>query len=230
MHALGFLGIRGVELAEHSSPAAIAGSVTDVEFLGGGGGGVQDELLGLWIEVRGGLQRLHVRTVTALGHGEATESLEVHQVGHHLVVALGTEVAHSTAEQTPLHAHLHHEGKVNVAEHLDGGQRLAGIAGSTLGFLEHTAGQAQLQHLLQLAGDCLAALLQWQADGRQHVDLVEQFADCSAGFGEFAVEDGLQVFGNGFCQELIDLSLQSCWGITTAGSGGSVLGYFGVFL
>ena len=230
MHALGFLGIRGVELAEHCSPAAIAGSVTDVELLGGGGGGVQDELLGLWVEVRGGLQRLHVGTVAALGHREATESLEVHQVGHHLVVALGTEVAHSTAEQTPLHAHLHHEGEVNVAEHLDSGQGLAGVTGSALGFLEHTAGQAQLQHLLQLAGDCLAALLQWQTDGRQHVNLVEQFADCLAGFREFAVEDGLQIVGNGFCQELIDLSLQSCWSFTATGRSLSVLGYFGVFL
>ena len=73
VHAVRLLHARGVKLREDRGEAAVAGSVADVPLLRGRGGGVDDELLGLRVVGRGGLEVLDVGAVAALRHCEAAQ-------------------------------------------------------------------------------------------------------------------------------------------------------------
>ena len=85
-----------------------------------GSGRVHHELAGRRVVGGGGAQVLDVGAVAGLGHREAAEQAEVHDVGEvALVVPLGAEQLHGAPEQAPLHAGLHHQRQVAEAEHFE---------------------------------------------------------------------------------------------------------------
>ena len=60
-------------LCEHSSVGSCAGCTTDPPFGGAEVRGVDDELVGLWVEGRGRLKPSDVGSVSELGHSETTD-------------------------------------------------------------------------------------------------------------------------------------------------------------
>ena len=151
---------RGVQLREHRRHAAVAGGVADVRLLRRGAGGVDDELVGLRVVRRGGLQVLHVGPVAALGHGEAAEQVQVDDLRHQVHVALAAQSLDGAAEQAPLHAGLHHHAKVRVADHFHAGQRRADFAGAAVGGAEDALGHARVAEAFQAGEDRVAGLVE----------------------------------------------------------------------
>ena len=129
--------------------------------------------------------------MAAFGHGEAAEGLEVHQLPHHLLVALGSQVADGAAEQAPLHSGLHHERQVGMPQHLDGGQAAAGFSRAALVGAKGVVRHAGFEHTLQVLGGAGTRLLEVQVGAWQDVWVCQQAAGFLACFWEVAVEDGL---------------------------------------
>ena len=205
VHAVGFgrivVGVggaaRGVQLREHRRHAAVAGGVADVRLLRRGAGGVDDELVGLRVVRRGGLQVLHVGPVAALGHGEAAEQVQVDDLRHQVHVAVAAERLDGAAEQPPLHARLHHHSEVGVADHFHAGQGRADFAGAAVGGAEHALGHARVAEPFQAGEDGVAGLVEGQADLGAEEFVVERGAHALAIFRVLAVEELLQVLRHG---------------------------------
>ena len=71
---------------------------------------MDDELVGRRIVRGGGLQRLDIGAVPGLGHGKATEDVEIDQaLDVLLVVPFGAEVLDRATEETPLDAGFDHQ-------------------------------------------------------------------------------------------------------------------------
>ena len=105
---------------------------------------MDDELFGLRVVGRGGLQRLNVAAVAGLGHRETAEQLEVDDLLHvGLVVAFGAQVFDGAAEQAPLHSGLDHQRQVRHREHLDHRDRRADVAGAAVLLAEAVVGDAR---------------------------------------------------------------------------------------
>ena len=118
----------GDQLGEDDGHPAVLGGVADVVLAGGLVRGVQVEAAGLRVVGARGAQLLDVGAVPGLGHGEAARQVEAHDVAQvGVVVPLGAEQLHGTAEQPPLDAGLDHERQVAERQHLDRGDRAAGV-------------------------------------------------------------------------------------------------------
>ena len=79
---------------------------------------------------------MDVAAVAGLGHCETAKQFEIDDLPDPLPVPFGAEVLDGPAEQTPLHARLHHQGQVGHREHLDLGDRASDIAVAAVLLLE----------------------------------------------------------------------------------------------
>jgi hypothetical protein len=131
----------GDQLGEDGSDAGGVRRPADVVLARRRRGGVDDELLGLGVVGRGGLQGLHVTAVAGLGHREATQQFQVDQLlDVRLMVAVGAEVLDRAAEEAPLNAGLHHQRQIRHRQHLDLGDGSADVAVAAMLLLEAVLG------------------------------------------------------------------------------------------
>ena len=138
----------GDQLGEDDRHPAVLGRVADVVLAGGLVRGVQVEDLGRGVVGARRPQLLDVGAVAGLGHREAAGQVEAHDVAQVLVVlALGAQQLQRAAEQAPLDAGLDHDRQVAEREHLDRGDRAAGVVLAAVLLREseaHPAGVGQL--------------------------------------------------------------------------------------
>jgi hypothetical protein len=186
------------QLGEHHRQPAVAGGVADVVLARAIVRGVQVEGLGGRVVGRGGAQVLHVGAVAGLGHGEAARHGHRDDVGDERgVVALGAQRLHGPAEQTPLHARLHHQGQVGEGQHLDGGDRPAEVPAAAVPGVEAEPGLTGGGEVVGQAGDPGAGGLGVLAVDRGPLLAGQHAAGLLAHVRPATVEDGLQRAGGG---------------------------------
>ena len=147
------------QLCENCCHSRAFGRTADVIFTRRRRWRVDHELLCRWLVGRRGLQRLHVATVSRLGHRKAAKQVKSDQRPNvRFVVAFGAEILDGPAEQAPQHTCLDHQGHVRHSRHLDLDHRRSDVTGAAVLLLEavlgRTCGGDDLQLLVDpTAGD-----------------------------------------------------------------------------
>src|SRR3954452_22058115 len=180
----------GDQLGEHDRHPAVLGGVPDVVLACGLVRGVQVEGPRRRVVGAGGAQLLHVGAVPGLGHREAPGQREAHDVGQvGVVVPPGAEQLDGAAEQAPLDAGLDHQREVAEGEHLDGGDRAAGVVLAAVLLREAEPDAAGAGQLRRQPGDPLPRLLHRLAVDRRVLGVAEVLAGVAADVGPAAVQD-----------------------------------------
>ncbi len=123
----------GDQLGEHHSGMSVVGGVADVVLARTEMWGVNDKLVGGWIEGGGCLQRLDVGAVVGFGHGETAGQGHRHHRFQQLgVMRLGAEAKQRPAEQPELHPEFCQQAEVVVGDDREGPQEVALGSSSTM--------------------------------------------------------------------------------------------------
>ena len=185
------------ELREHRRHRPVLGGIADVVLDRTGRWRVDDDLVGVRVIRRSGLQVGDVRASADLGHGETAEQLPRGDLLEVLVVvALGAEAGDRPAEEPDLDPHLDEERQIDVTEHLEHRQRRADVPGSPGLVREPGLRPRQVHEPEQLAGRALAVVGDRKRLGRRGpLARCELGAHCVADLGPPPVE-GSAKFGH----------------------------------